>query len=107
MIIRIVKMQFRKEEREKFLRLFDQRKEKIRGFEGCLHLELLQDINDPCLLWTYSYWQDPQALEAYRQSALFQDTWSKTRSLFAKRAEAWSLERKAMLPGTPFPSPKA
>ncbi len=65
---------------------------KIRAFEGCLHLELLRDINRPNIFFTLSFWENESALEQYRQSSLFQTTWENTKVLFAERAEAWSLE---------------
>ena len=47
MIVRIVKMVFREEEVESFKQLFTERKSLIRNFEGCTHLELLQDKTNP------------------------------------------------------------
>lgn len=91
MIIRTVKMKFRTEEVARFLQFFNQRKSQIRGFDGCLHLELWQDISDPDTLWTYSHWLDEESLENYRRSPFFKDTWTQTKQLFASRAEAWSL----------------
>jgi heme-degrading monooxygenase HmoA len=44
------------------------------------------------MLFTLSIWDDETALEAYRQSELFQTTWAKTKVLFAEKAEAWSVE---------------
>ena len=45
MITRIVKLTFKQEHVDDFLKVFNNSKEKIRSFEGCNHLELLQDIN--------------------------------------------------------------
>lgn len=94
MIVRLVKMTFQQERVEDFLELFEMRKGYIRQFPGCQYLELLQD--GP-VFFTYSHWDSPADLEAYRQSRLFQDTWTKTRQWFADKPEAWSLEREAML----------
>lgn len=96
-MIRIVKMQFKPEYIEDFKALFDERKAMIRTQEGCKHLELLQDINDPCIFFTYSFWDDPKYLEQYRMSAFFADTWSKTKALFAAKASAWSVEQKVVI----------
>ncbi len=90
-------MQFKPEYIEAFRALFEERKEKIRTQEGCTHLELLQDINNPCIFFTYSFWDAPQYLEQYRTSAFFDDTWSKTKALFAEKAEAWSVEQKVVI----------
>ncbi len=43
MLVRVVKMTFQADRAEAFKEFFEERKEKIRGFEGCAHLELWQD----------------------------------------------------------------
>ncbi len=55
-------------------------------------MELLQNLDQPNILFTLSYWDDEAALEAYRQSELFQSTWAKTKVFFAGKAEAWTVE---------------
>lgn len=97
MITRIVKMTFIPEQVDTFLKMFDEVKTKIRAVEGCQHLELLSDINQPNVLFTYSYWDDPTFLEKYRHSALFKDVWANTKCHFSEKPEAWSLERKVIL----------
>ncbi|HRI58627.1 MAG TPA: antibiotic biosynthesis monooxygenase, partial [Saprospiraceae bacterium] len=84
MIKRIVKMIFREESVETFLHdVFEHSKDRIRAFPGCRHMELLRNLQQPNILFTLSYWDDEAALEAYRQSELFQTTWAKTKVLFA------------------------
>ena len=93
MIKRIVKMTFCEDGVETFLRdVFEQSKDRIRAFPGCRHMELLRNLSSPNVLFTLSIWDDEAALEAYRQSDLFQTTWAKTKILFAEKAEAWSVE---------------
>ncbi|MGI9159467.1 MAG: putative quinol monooxygenase [Saprospiraceae bacterium] len=93
MIKRIVKMTFREEGVDTFLNeVFESSKSAIRAFPGCRHMELLRFTDDPRVLFTFSIWDDPEALEAYRRSELFQNTWAKTKALFAEKAEAWSAE---------------
>ena len=93
MIKRIVKMTFREEAVQSFVAdVFEQSKVHIRAFEGCRHMELLQHKSRPNILFTLSIWEDEDALNAYRASALFADTWAKTKALFAEKAEAWTLE---------------
>ncbi|MCB0522749.1 MAG: antibiotic biosynthesis monooxygenase [Lewinellaceae bacterium] len=92
MIKRIVKMTFREEAVPEFLAIFEESKNKIKAFKGCQHLELLQGTSQPYLLFTLSYWENEDALDAYRQSDLFKATWKKTKALFAQKAEAWSVE---------------
>ena len=91
MIKRIVKLTFREEEIETFQKIFEESKELIQDFEGCLHLELLQGINEPAIFFTYSFWESEGALNNYRHSELFRKTWSKTKVLFAGKPEAWSV----------------
>jgi len=97
MIVRIVKLTFRKEEMESFKKILLDSKEKIRAFPGVLRLEILQCESDPSIFFTYSYWESLDDLENYRHSPLFKDTWAKTKALFAKPAEAWSNNRLHLL----------
>ncbi|MFH1319239.1 MAG: antibiotic biosynthesis monooxygenase family protein [Bacteroidota bacterium] len=92
MIIRIVKMTFSPSKLVEFLEIFNSSKEKIRTFEGCNHLELLNDINNPNIFFTYSHWASEQDLNNYRDSDLFKKTWTKTKALFSEEAEASSLD---------------
>ena len=99
MIVRIVEMHFKPEHVEDFKLLFEKKIEKIRSFPGCLYLELLQGtIADTTTLSTYSHWESAQALEDYRYSDLFAETWKETKSLFSARAKAQSYERLHKLP---------
>lgn len=91
-MIRIVKMTFQAKQVNAFLENFERNKEKIRAFEGCQHLELWQDKADGQTFFTYSWWEDEAALEAYRSSELFRGIWRYTKSLFSERAQAWSVE---------------
>jgi quinol monooxygenase YgiN len=98
MIVRIVKMTFRPEECEPFIPLFQDRKQRIRGFEGCLHLELWRDSHDPCIFFTYSHWAAHQNLDHYRFSEFFKETWQLTKAKFAAPAQAWSVDQLEVLP---------
>jgi len=90
MIIRIVKMHFVPENRSAFEKIFSESAPKIRAFNGCSHVHLLNDINDNCRYFTYSHWENETALEDYRNSELFKTTWAKTKPLFDAPPEAWS-----------------
>ncbi|HFA51948.1 MAG TPA: antibiotic biosynthesis monooxygenase [Bacteroidetes bacterium] len=92
MIKRIVKLTLREEAIAEFLTIFEESKTKIKASEGCLHLELLRGAKHTNILFTYSFWENEAALDAYRRSGLFKETWKKTKALFAERAEAWSVE---------------
>jgi quinol monooxygenase YgiN len=93
MIVRIVKMKFKIEAVQNFTDLFQVSKEKIKNFEGCKYVELLNDTNDTCCFFTYSHWESESHLEQYRQSELFKTTWAKTRVLFAEKPEVWTLKK--------------
>lgn len=92
MIKRVVKLTFREEEIETFLKNFNRNKVKIRGFEGCHHLELWRDIRQPNIFFTYSFWENEDKLNAYRHSELFKNVWSATKILFSDKPQAWSID---------------
>lgn len=50
---------------------------------GCKDVTLLQDTRYPNIVSTLSHWTDESALEAYRNTEFFRQTWSATRKLFA------------------------
>ena len=91
MITRIVKMTFLPEQVPAFLAVFEKTKKLIRASEGCTHLELLNDIAQPNIFFTYSKWQDETYLEKYRNSELFITVWKQTKILFAEKAQAWTV----------------
>lgn len=97
MIIRIVKMTFEADKVSDFLDVFEATKHRIRAFEGCQHLELLNDVDKPNVYFTYSHWDSKAHLNAYRDSDLFGDVWPRTKTLFAAKPEAWSMEQKHIL----------
>lgn len=90
MIKRIVKLHFQKDKIEDFIKIYTENQHMIRKAQGCLHLELLQLEGDNSVLFTLSFWQKKEDLEAYLNSELFRSTWAEIKVLFAKKAEAWS-----------------
>jgi len=94
MIIRIVKMTFQPDKVSDFIVLFETRRKTIRDFAGCEQLELWQDNAQDNIFFTYSIWNSEADLNHYRFSDFFKDTWSKTKPMFAAKAEAWSLVKK-------------
>ena len=86
-------MVFEPSEIENFQELFQKNKEKIRHFKGCNFLELYQDKSNKNIFFTYSYWENEDALENYRHSSLFKEVWSETKRLFAAKPEAWSVDK--------------
>lgn len=93
MFVRIVKLTFQEDKIADFLANFEEIKHQIRNFEGNEFLELYQDKHDARIFFTYSYWRDEEALEKYRKSALFNEVWTYTKTLFADKPEAWSVNK--------------
>ncbi|GIV61593.1 MAG: monooxygenase [Rhodothermaceae bacterium] len=89
-LIRLVRMIFRPDRLDDFRALFEMAAPHIRAYPGCLHLELWQDVRFSNILTTCSHWETPEALEAYRRSRLFRDTWARTTPLFAAPPVAYS-----------------
>jgi quinol monooxygenase YgiN len=106
MIVRLVKMTFRPGESERFQALFEDWRHKIIAFPGCRKLELLHDMSSPGVFFTHSEWESADALEQYRNSAVFADVWPVVKQLFAARAEAWSLHRDHQMHATPGNTPE-
>lgn len=90
-LIRIVRMDFHPESLPTFLALFQEKKSLIAAFPGCLHVELREDPQVDTIRSTLSVWTGPEALEAYRHSDLFKDTWAQTKPLFQQPPQAFSL----------------
>jgi heme-degrading monooxygenase HmoA len=84
-------MTFKPEQVNDFTALFEARKQTIRGFPGCTHLELWQDSAHPNVFFTYSNWDSEADLNHYRFSEFFKDTWGRTKALFAVKPHAWSV----------------
>lgn len=87
-------MTFEPENIASFERIFSESSEHIRAFPGCLKLELLRDLNHPEVFITYSIWESESHLEAYRNSEFFRAVWARTKKLFARKPQAWSLQSR-------------
>ncbi len=93
MIVRIVKMTFRKDTADIFKEYTSEIRETIRNFDGCLHLDIYRDIHNPTIFFSYSHWQSEEHLERYRDSDFFKATWLKTKKWFGDKPTAWSVEK--------------
>ncbi len=94
MIVRIVKLTLGAGNINGFFEAFESVKDQIRNFEGCVRMELLTDVEDSGIVFTYSVWNTAHDLERYRQSALFQSTWKAVKPMFPAKAEAWTLNKQ-------------
>lgn len=97
MFVRIVKMSMKPKNISEFQKMFEEKKNRIRNSEGCRLLELYQDKNNPEIFFTYSYWENENALDNYRNSDFFKETWKQTKSYFNNKPEAWSVDKKVSL----------
>lgn len=91
MIIRIVKLTFQEDKVESFLTYFETIKHLVNGFPGCQGMKLVQDIQQPTIIMTYSHWNSETDLNLYRDSHTFQEIWPTIKVWFSARPEAWSL----------------
>jgi quinol monooxygenase YgiN len=76
---------------EEFKNVFRINWQSIKSFEGCVHVELLQDRMEPNIFFTFSLWQSEEHLNNYRHSELFKKVWGATKILFNDKPQAWSL----------------
>ena len=85
-IQRLVRMSFQTDRISDFMEVFEDSKEKIRNFPGCLALNLIVDFEDSSIIYTSSIWRAFEDLENYRNSELFIQTWRKTKIHFKEKA---------------------
>jgi len=97
MLVRIVKLSLQEDKIEEFLSNFNNQKLSIRNFPGCQFLELYNDKHAKNVFFTYSYWDNEDALNNYRHSELFQGIWAATKPMFNAKPEAWSVDKLASL----------
>jgi quinol monooxygenase YgiN len=85
-------MSFEPERVSEFIDIFNESKNQIKMFPGCIALSLFREKGKENIMYTWSIWESEDALEKYRASKLFADTWSKTKKLFNAPPLAYSLE---------------
>ena len=93
MVIRIVKMTFLESNIDDFKEFVKTVENTIRNFEGCEHLDILQDLHNRNIFFSYSMWKSEEDLDNYRKSGFFNATWAKVRKWFGDRPRAWSVEK--------------
>ena len=94
MITRIVKLTIEPKKSNDFIIFFEQNKQTIKTVNGCHDVSLLQDVKFPNIFFTYSYWENEESLNKYRESDLFKIIWSFASSCFCDRPQAWTLIKK-------------
>lgn len=91
-MIRIVKLTLNPDHLDDFIAHFDTVKNKINTFPGCVGMQLLTDKKQKGVVFTYSKWENEEALENYRNSELFQGIWPNVKKWFIDKPQAWSTE---------------
>jgi heme-degrading monooxygenase HmoA len=91
MIVRIVKLTFRPDSVDDFVGIFNGYKARIASVPGCKKLYLYRDSKLENVYFTYSEWESEEAIEAYRNSELFEQVWGRAKTYFCGKPEAWSL----------------
>lgn len=86
-------MTFQTDKTEAFLNLFNRSRQQIIEMEGCLHLELWRDTQEPNVFVTHSHWMSEDALNNYRASEFFGNMWKETKMLFSEKPLAFSVEK--------------
>lgn len=97
-MVRIVKLTIDPGKAKAFEGLFTEKMMQIRNFPGCSHLALWKSHLPTGVFMTYSIWDDQEALDAYRHSAMFSDIWTTIKPWFTAKPEAWSLDDITPLP---------
>ena len=92
MLKRLIKLSIQSKKKKQFIELFEENQHLISSFDGCISVELVQDINANNIFFTYSLWENENALNKYRNSTLFKGIWSETKTFFCDKPEAWSLQ---------------
>jgi quinol monooxygenase YgiN len=92
MLTRIVKLHFQADKIDDFLTFFETIKWQVAKQPNCFGMKLLRDKNNPSIVFTYSKWENEEALNTYRDSELFGQVWLTIKPWFQEKAEAWSVE---------------
>lgn len=100
MITRIVRLSIREDQEMVFLNYFREREAAIGNFPGCKVVRIFRDRTGPSVFFTISEWENENALEQYRSSDLFKETWTFVKSLFKDPPIAYSLQKLDLGPIT-------
>lgn len=90
MITRIVKLTFEADKINDFIAFFDTINTKVSTYPGCHGMRLHQVVNEPNVVFTYSFWESENHLNDYRYSSTFEHVWSTIKPWFGGKPEAWT-----------------
>ncbi|GAB4282635.1 MAG: hypothetical protein Kow0068_07300 [Marinilabiliales bacterium] len=89
MITRIVKMEINEADIDSYLEKVQSVLDKIKSFDGCVSINILNDKEVSNRFFSYSTWESEEKLDAYRNSEWFKQIWSEIRQYFKSPAQAW------------------
>jgi len=95
MITRLVKMTFKEDKADDFQGFVTTITNKISAFQGCHKVDILRDVNNSNIFFTYSFWDSEDNLNKYRNSDTFKEIWTLTKKMFGGKPEAWSTQKVA------------
>lgn len=90
MILRLVSLKIHPDKVEEFKQFFETIYDRIRAAQGCLSLRVVADLEGLGEFFAVSEWESPAALEAYMNSAFFQETWPRVKTFLRDRPWARS-----------------
>jgi len=90
MIVRLVSLKIHPDKVEEFKQFFETIYDRIREAQGCLSLRVVADLEGLGEFFTVSEWESPAALEAYKDSAFFRETWPRVKTFLRDRPWAQS-----------------
>lgn len=91
MIRRIVRLEFHPEKVGEFMEFFSKHRNTIASFPGIISLDIYKDASLDNVYYTFSIWESEAALEAYRESEIFNSLWSYAKQRFSGKPLAYSL----------------
>ena len=89
---RIVKLILLEGEEENFLNIYRTRNPSLKNVKGCQSTCVLKSITSDQEFFTLSVWDSVQALEDYRNSEYFKETWSLVKQLLGGKTQVWNLD---------------
>ena len=76
-------MEFQSDKVEAFKSIFKENQSKIIAQQGCYDVQLLQDIHESNIFFTYSKWKSQAHLDQYRKTDFFKKFGRKRKYFFA------------------------
>lgn len=98
MVVRFVSLRAHPDRQAELAEVVTSSAPTVRAVPGCRGLTILQDIHDPLHFLTWSQWDSPADLDAYRRGPVYGQVWPRIRACLAERAHAHTFEVLATHP---------